>query len=125
MSEPMPPAVAPEEAVAFTVERVRIDEADDQCLISGADDEEEPAGYFILECDGAGATIEVLGDALSQRDGVRAIEIGAHHLAVAFDPRSPIGRQMRELRIASREPIGPAVAVRLAAAFGPRLRLVP
>lgn len=114
--------VIPEEVVTFTVERVRIDEEGGHCLISGADDEEEPAGYFIVEVDAGGATVEFLGEELSQRDGVRAIQIGANALAFALDPASVIGAQMPEVRVTSREAIGPAVRVALKRAFGDRAR---
>ncbi|KAB1073030.1 hypothetical protein [Methylobacterium planeticum] len=115
---------APAEGVSFAVERVRIDEADGHCLIAGADDEEEPAGYFIVEIDATGLSVEFLGEELTQRDGVVALEIGPHHLAFTLDPRSPVGRAMPVVRITSGEAIGPAVRDRLTAALGPRARLV-
>ncbi|HEV7439808.1 MAG TPA: hypothetical protein VGN94_09340 [Methylobacterium sp.] len=111
-------------AVSFTVECVRIDEADGHCLISGADDEAEPAGYFIVEIDAAGLSVEFLGEELAQRDGVDALEIGTHHLAFTLDPASPVGRELARVRIVSGEEIGPAVRDRLTAALGPRARLV-
>jgi hypothetical protein len=113
-----------EKAIRFTVERVRIDAAEGHCLISGADDEAEPAGYFIVEIDEAGLSVEFLGEELAQRDGVRALEIGAHHLAFTFDPASAIGRALASVRVVSGEEIGPAVRERLAAAFGARARFV-
>ena len=113
-----------EKVVRFTVERVRIDAAEGHCLISGADDEAEPAGYFIVEIDEAGLSVEFLGEELAQRDGVRALEIGAHQLAFTFDPASAIGRALESVRVVSGEEIGPAVRERLAAAFGARARFV-
>lgn len=112
---------APGPPVAFTVERVRIDETNGQCLIAGADDEAEPAGYFIIDLDDLGPTLEFFDETLTQRDGVVALEIGPHHVAFAFDPESPIGGQMQAVRVTSTEEIGPAVRARLAVAFAGRV----
>lgn len=108
-------------AVTFTVERIRIDEEAGQSFVSGADDEEEPAGYFIVEIDAAGATVEFLGEELSQRDGVHGVEIGESTLTFTLDPSSPIGAQMPSIGITSREAIGPAVRAALKRAFGDRV----
>lgn len=114
--------MVPEDIVTFTVERVRIDEEDGLCLISGADDEAEPAGYFIIQIDAVGASLEFLGEELSQRDGVQALAVGAHRLDFSLNPSSTIGAQMPKVGITSREAIGPAVKAALKTAFGDRVR---
>jgi hypothetical protein len=107
----------------FTVERVRLDDENGVCLISGADDEEEPAGYFIVQIEAGdpdGPFIEIFGEELSQSDGVASLEIGSSHLAFTFDPASVIGAALPAVRIESRAAIGEAVRARLVAAFGDR-----
>jgi hypothetical protein len=109
----------------FTVERVRLDDENGICLISGADDEEEPAGYFIVQIeagDPEGPFIEIFGEELSQSDGVVSLEIGLRHLAFTFDPASTIGAALPAVRIEARTGISDAVRARLAAAFGDRAR---
>ncbi|WP_147048007.1 hypothetical protein [Methylobacterium gnaphalii] len=101
---------------------MRIDEEDGLCLISGADDEEEPAGYFIIQIDVVGASLEFLSEELSQRDGVQALAISNRRLDFALDPSSAIGAQMPKVRITSREAIGSAVKAALKKAFGNRVR---
>ena len=115
-----PPAPAP--PVAFTVERIRLDETQGQCLIAGADDEAEPAGYFIIDLDDLGPTVEFLDETFAQRDGVAALEIGSHHPAFAFDASSLIGARMPAVRVTSTEVIGAAVRARLGVAFAGRVR---
>ena len=114
-ADPRPP-------VAFTVERVRLDETGGRCLIAGADDEAEPAGYFIVDLDDLGPTLEFLDETLIQRDGVLELEIGSHHLAFTFDPASPIGGQMPSVRVTANEAIDAAVRARLGVAFAGRVR---
>ena len=113
---------SPAPPIAFTVERVRLDEMHGQCLIAGADDEAEPAGYFIIDLDDFGPTVEFLDETFAQRDGVAALEIGSHHLAFAFDASSPIGARMQAVRVTSTEAIGAAVRSRLGVAFAGRVR---
>ena len=115
-----PPTPAP--PVAFTVERVRVDETDGQCLIAGADDEAEPAGYFIIDLDDFGPTIEFLDETFVQRDGVAVLEIGSHQLIFTFEASSPIGARMPAVRITSTEAIGALVRARLWVAFAGRVR---
>ncbi|GLS45838.1 hypothetical protein GCM10007884_38290 [Methylobacterium brachythecii] len=101
---------------------MRIDDENGLCLISGADDEAEPAGYFIVQIDAAGASLEFLGEELTQRDGVQALAIGDHRLDFTLDPASAVGAQMPRVRVTSREAIGLAVKSALKKAFGDRVR---
>ena len=61
-----------DDITTITVQRVRYDEENGISLISGADDEEEPAGYFIIQIekgDPDGPLIEIFGEDLTQSDG--------------------------------------------------------
>ena len=114
-----------DDVTTFDVERVRLDLENGICLISGADDEEEPAGYFIIQIekgDPDGPIIEIFGEDLTQADGVTALEIGLRHLLFTFDSQSPIGAEMPMVRIESRTEIPEGVHTRLAVAFGKRAK---
>lgn len=113
-----------DDVTTFTVGRVRHDEENGICLISGADDEEEPAGYFIIQIekgDPDGPLIEVFGEDLTQSDGVVSLEIGVRHLLFTFEPTSTIGSEMPAVRIESETEIAPIVRTRLTLAFGKRV----
>ncbi|MBX9930405.1 MAG: hypothetical protein K2Y56_02520 [Methylobacterium sp.] len=116
-----------DDITAFTVGRVRYDEENGICLISGADDEEEPAGYFIIQIekgDPDGPLIEVFGEDLTQSDGVAALEIGLRHLLFTFEPLSTIGAEMPMVRIESETEIPERARNRLSLAFGRRVSRV-
>ncbi len=116
-----------DDITTITVQRVRYDEENGISLISGADDEEEPAGYFIIQIekgDPDGPLIEIFGEDLTQSDGVTALEIGLRHLSFAFEPASTIGSEMPVVRIESMTEITELVRSRLRIAFGKRVRLV-
>lgn len=117
-------ATAMDDVTTFTVGRVRYDDENGICLISGADDEEEPAGYFIIQIekgDPDGPLIEVFGEDLTQSDGVVALEIGLRHLLFTFAPTSTIGSEMPAMRIESETEISERVRTRLRLAFGKRV----
>jgi hypothetical protein len=114
-----------DDVTTFAVERVRLDIENGITLISGADDEEEPAGYFIIQIekgDPDGPLIEVFGEDLTQSDGVTRLELGLRHLQFAFDPASTIGSEMPSVRIESRTEIPEGVRARLSVAFGKRAK---
>jgi hypothetical protein len=116
-----------DDVTTFDVERVRLDLENGICLISGADDEEEPAGYFIIQMekgDPDGPLIEVFGEDLTQSDGVLTLEMGLRHLLFTFEPTSPIGAEMPAVRIESRTEIAEGVRSRLSVAFGKRAKRV-
>jgi len=115
-----------DDLTTFTVQRVRYDEENGITLISGADDEEEPAGYFIIQIekgDPDGPLIEIFGEDLTQADGVAALQIGLRHLLFAFEPKSLIGAEMPMVRIESQTEIPERARTRLAVAFGKRAKL--
>ena len=121
-----------DDVTTFAVERVRLDIENGITLISGADDEEEPAGYFIIQIekgDPDGPLIEVFGEDLTQSDGVTRLELGLRHLQFAFDPASgswvtlpASGAEMPPARIESRTEIPEGVRARLSVAFGKRAK---
>lgn len=112
-----------DDVTTFTVGRVRYDDENGICLISGADDEEEPAGYFIIQIekgDPDGPLIEIFGEDLTQSDGVATLEIGVRHLHFTFEPTSTIGSEMPAVRIESETEISERARTRLLLAFGKR-----
>lgn len=116
-----------DDLTTFTVERVRLDIENGITLISGADDEEEPAGYFIIQIekgDPDGPVIEVFGEDLTQSDGVTSLELGLRHLRFDFEPRSTIGAEMPAVRVESQTEIPEGVRARLSVAFGKRAKRV-
>ncbi|KQP09312.1 hypothetical protein [Methylobacterium sp. Leaf93] len=115
-----------DDITTITVQRVRYDEENGISLISGADDEDEPAGYFIIQIekgDPDGPLIEIFGEDLTQSDGVTALEIGVRHLLFTFEPKSLIGAEMPMVRIESMTEIAELAKARLRVAFGKRARL--
>ncbi|MCJ2132304.1 hypothetical protein [Methylobacterium sp. E-045] len=115
-----------DDITTITVQRVRYDEENGISLISGADDEDEPAGYFIIQIekgDPDGPLIEIFGEDLTQSDGVTALEIGVRHLHFSFEPTSLIGAEMPMVRIESMTEIAEVAKARLRVAFGKRARL--
>ena len=114
-----------DDVTTFTVERVRLDIENGITLISGADDEEEPAGYFIIQIekgDPDGPLIEIFGEDLTQADGVESLAIGLRSLQFTFDPKSLIGAEMPMVRIESQTEIPERARTRLAVAFGKRAK---
>ena len=114
-----------DDITTFSVQRVRYDEENGICLVSGADDEEEPAGYFIIQIekgDPDGPLIEIFGEDLTQADGVVALEIGLRSLQFTFDPKSLIGAEMPMVQIESQTEIPERARTRLAVAFGKRAK---
>ncbi|WP_019903305.1 hypothetical protein [Methylobacterium sp. 77] len=115
-----------DDITTIAVQRVRYDEENGISLISGADDEEEPAGYFIIQIekgDPDGPLIEIFGEDLTQSDGVTALQIGVRHLLFSFEPTSTIGSEMPMVRIESMTEIAEVAKARLRVAFGKRARL--